>query len=101
MGFDHVVSIIFFLILSISIPYLAKKYLNEKQQHILAKKYSTGYETGGCKMNRSRNRLDLILFHLLLSAHIHNMRCNIEPIETYTSIILTYGGSLLEVVYVY
>ena len=35
MGFDHVVSIILFLILSISIPYLAKKYLNEKQQHIL------------------------------------------------------------------
>ena len=35
MGLDHVTSIIIFIILSFAIPYYAKNYLSEHQQHIL------------------------------------------------------------------
>ena len=36
-GISHVLSIILFLVLSLSIPYLAKKYLDENQQFLLGK----------------------------------------------------------------
>ena len=36
-GISHVLSIILFLVLSLSIPYLAKKYLDENQQLLLGK----------------------------------------------------------------
>ena len=35
MGLDHLISIIIFIILSVTIPYFAKKHLNENQQHFL------------------------------------------------------------------
>ena len=37
LGTSHVFSIIFFLVLALSIPYLAKKYLDENQQLLLGK----------------------------------------------------------------
>ena len=37
MGLDHVISIIVFTILLFTIPYLAKKNLNEDQQYFLGK----------------------------------------------------------------
>ena len=71
-----------------------------KQQHTLVKFIQFNMKHVAVKLNRSRNRLDLILLYLLLSAQIYNMCCNLKPIETYTSIILTYGGILFKVVYV-
>ena len=39
LGTSHVFSIILFIVLALSIPYLAKKNLNENQQYFLRKNY--------------------------------------------------------------
>ena len=66
LGMDHIISIIIFLILSLAIPYLAKKYLNEKQQHILGSIIGVNSNTC-CNYARHNSGLSPLPFYTLLA----------------------------------